>query len=63
MIERIMAKPLFAACRMGSLPSQPWCAVQRMIARFGIVGYDIRYDEGKVNVQAIQLTNLKKLAQ
>jgi hypothetical protein len=61
MIERIMARPTFAACRAGSPQSQRLCAIQTAVAAFGILGYDIRYDEGEANIHTIQLSNLKEL--
>jgi hypothetical protein len=63
LIDRLMTKPQFAACRTGSLPSLRSCAIRSMIAKHGIVGYGIRYDEGRISIHRLQLTHPRALAE
>lgn len=62
-IEKVLSKQPYVACTRVPSAGRARCAVGKAKELYGIVGYDVRYDEGEAIMAPIDLDNMKQAAQ
>ena len=61
-VDQIMTTPLLRPCLSQVVAAKPHCALDKAVAAHKIMGFDVRYDEGRVVREPISFAALEQAA-